>query len=99
MNLLQRHSLRFWNPGLYTDELENHHESEEREYVAGREGRTHPGEERGDECGEDPVCETAEGLAFRALPVGKYLGYENPDVCSLTDSVRGNEGEDTNRHD
>src|ERR1019366_4969662 len=48
---------------------------------------------------EDPVREAAESLAFRAMTVGKYLGDENPDDRSLTDRVRGNEGEDTNRHD
>ena len=41
----------------------------------------------------------AQALALRAMAIGKYLGDENPDHRSLADRVRGDEGEDANRHD
>jgi len=40
------------------------------------------------------MSETAQSLAFRAMPIGKYLGDENPNHRPLTDRVRGDEGED-----
>ena len=43
--------------------------------------------------------EAAERLAFGAMAVGKDFGNENPDDRSLTDGVRGDEGEDADRHD
>ena len=45
------------------------------------------------------MCETAEGLTFRTLTVGKDFGNENPDDRALSNSVRSDKGEDANRHD
>jgi len=79
--------------------LQNHHAGEERENVTRRKGGDHLREESRKQSSEDPVCEAAEGLTLRTMTVGKYLGDENPDDRSLANGVRGDEGEDTNRHD
>src|ERR1035437_1323 len=99
LDLLQRHALRLRHQRLHPNELENHHAGKEREDVTGWKSGHHLRKESRKQGGEDPVRETAEGLTFRAMTVGKYLGDEDPDDRSLTDRVRGNEGKDTNRHD
>src|ERR1700676_4946091 len=99
LDLLQRHCLRLRNHRLHPNKLQNHHAGKEREHVAGWESGDHLWEKSRQEGGEDPVRKAAEGLTFGTMAVGKYLGDENPDDRSLANGVRGDEGEDTNRHD
>src|SRR5271163_638991 len=99
LNLLQRRALRLRNHRLHPDKLQHHHEGKERENVADRKRGDHLREERGKQRSEDPVRPAAHTLPFRAMAIGKYFGDENPDHRSLADRVRGDEGEDANRHD
>jgi len=43
--------------------------------------------------------ETAQGLAFRAMTVGKYFGDKDPNDCALADCVGRDEGKDADRDD
>src|SRR5580698_1493759 len=99
LNLLQRHTLRLWNHSLHPNELQHHHACKERENVSRRKGGDHLGEESGEQGGEDPVCEAAQSLAFRAMTIGKYLGDKYPDDRALADRVRSDEGENANRYE
>src|SRR5438876_4501674 len=99
LDLLQRHALGFRNHRLYPNELQNHHAGKEREDVTGWESGDHLWEKSRQQGGENPVREAAERLAFGAMTVGKYFGDEYPNDRSLTDRVRGDKGENTNRHD
>jgi len=94
LNLLQRHTFGFRNHRFHPDQLQHHHPRKEREHITRRERRDHPREESSEQGREDPVRETAERLALRAMAVGKYFGDENPDDRALPDGVRGDEGED-----
>ena len=79
--------------------LQNHHAGKKREDVTGWESGDHLWEKSRQQGGENPVREAAERLAFGAMTVGKYFGDEYPNDRSLTDCVRGDKGENTNRHD
>src|SRR4029077_19687790 len=87
------------NQRLHPDKLQNHHAGKEREDVTRRKCRDHLRKESRQQGGEDPVRKAAESLTFGTMTVGKDLGDKDPDDRSLTDRVRGNEGEDANRHD
>ena len=99
LDLLQRHALGLRNHHLHPNKLENHHPGKKRENVAGREGCDHLREKRCQRGSEDPVREAAERLALGALPIRKDLRNKHPNDRALTDGMRGDEGEDTNRHD
>ena len=45
------------------------------------------------------MSKAAQRLTFRPVPVGEYLGDEDPDYCSLSDGMRRDEAEDANRDD
>src|SRR5687767_8940000 len=77
----------FGDHELHPEEVEEHHESEEEEDIAGREGGDHFGERGGEDGGEDPMSETAESLAVGAMAVRKDFGNENPNDCALADGV------------
>src|SRR5580698_1200568 len=98
LNQLQWHAFGFRHHRFHPDQLQHHHAGEERENVPGREMRDHLWEESREQRGEYPMRETAQRLAFRTMPVGKYLRDENPDNRSLTNRVGGDEGEDAYRH-
>src|SRR5260370_34844039 len=99
LDLLQRHALRLRNQRLHPDELQNHHAGEERENVTRRKGGDHLREESRKQGGEDPVREAAEGLTFRAMTVGKYLGDENPEDRSRANGGPDDEGKEANGYD
>src|SRR6266536_2184355 len=99
LDLLQRHALCFRHHGLDPEELEHHHAGKKQEHITGWEGSDHLREKSRKQRGEHPVRETAEGLPFGAMAVGKYFRYEDPNDGSLADRVGGNEGEYADWHD
>jgi len=99
LDLLQRYPLRFRNHGLDPDELKHHHAGKERENIAGREGGDHSRKKGCEQGGEDPVREAAEGLAFGAMTIRKYLRDKNPNDGALSDGVGRDERKDANRND
>src|SRR5271163_1877878 len=93
LNLFQRHTLRLRNHCLHPNELQHHHPGKKREHISGRKGGDHLRKESCEQGGENPVRETAEGLTFRAMTVGKYFRDEYPNDRSLADRVRRDECE------
>ncbi len=98
LNLFERNALGLWNHRLHPNQLQHHHSGKERKHITWRQSRNHLGKESGERCSEDPVRETAQSLAFRAMAVGENFGDENPDHRSLSNRVCGNERENADRH-
>ena len=76
--LFEGAALGFGDHELHPDELENHHEAEKQEDESRMEFGHHRGEEKREQGCENPMRETADGLAVGAEAVGEDFGNENP---------------------
>src|SRR5262249_9788643 len=82
----------------HPDELKNHHDAEEQEYVTRCERSDRFGEESSDQGRKNPMCKTAQRLPLRAMAIGKYFGNQYPHDRTLPDRMCRNESEDTHWH-